>query len=134
MAFALIGESPDLFDVTIRGVTTRKIPCIVTIDGGKHICMQNVVPEGTANIATFLDTTYPPGNKQRAAWVAKTSAVDYEDEVVPRDWKRLVFGEGDLGDRVIIAAFKEVFAELRTLGSTRNNASFLAGIRTRVNT
>lgn len=133
MAFALIGESPDLFDVTIRGVTTKKIPCVVTIDGGKRIRMQNVVPEGTADIAAFLDTTYPAGNKQRAAWVAKAGAVDYEDELVPKGWKHIAFGEDDIGDKVIIAAFKEVFDELRALGSVRNNASFLAAIKARVN-
>ena len=131
MAFVLIARGPENLDDA--GVGIGKTPVIVTVDGSPDYMIYNTVLVGTADadVPAALDAVAPKGSKQRIAW--KRHADRGLDTVAPPDWKRLVFGEGDLGDKVTIAAIKELLGEIRALGSTTTNGQFLTAVKARVN-
>ena len=123
MAFVITAQGP--------ASTSGTMPVIAEIDGSLGFLFANSVPAGSTDAAAVLEALAPPGDKMRLRWIAKAASTDYTEAVPGPGWRRFTFGEADFED-VMRALAKEVFAELRAVGSTRNNASFLAGIQTRL--
>lgn len=130
--------------IVIRGIDpavaadgTRAVN--ISIDGSGGWMVRGLVPSALANGAieawmndvANLPATLVAEWKDTVNGTRAHSARDASDAPVPEHWRHTAFSEDDLTP-IMRALAKEIFDELRALGSARNNASFLAGILTRL--